>query len=75
MTNIKINMEMEACDIILGMDRPFRVSQLLNEAERRGISDKDLVLDVLDQLCESGIIKYSEVENDVWAYRKSPQFA
>ena len=74
MTNIKINIETEVCDIILGMDRPFRVSQLLNEACRRGISNKDIVLDVLDQLCESGIIRYSEVENDVWAYRKSPQY-
>lgn len=75
MNNTRINMEMMICDVILGMDRPFKVSQLLAETDKRGIINKDLVLEILSQLCESGLIKYSEIDDDVWAYRKSPQFA
>lgn len=71
MNNTRINLEMTICDMILGMDRPFKISQLLYEAEKRGLTNKDLVLGILDQLCESGLVKYSEVEDDVWAYRKT----
>ena len=75
MENNRINMEMTICSIILGMEKPFKISQLLCEAHRYGIENDDLVLDILDQLCESGIIKYSEIENDVWAYKKIAQYA
>lgn len=71
MNNTRINLEMTICDMILGMDRPFKISQLLQVAEEHGLTNKDLVLEILDQLCESGLIKYSEVEDDVWAYRKT----
>lgn len=67
--NQRINTEMTICNIILSMERPFKISQLLSQAERYHITNKDLVLDVLDQLCESGLVKYSEIENDVWAYK------
>lgn len=70
MSNERINMEMTICNVILSMERPFRVSQLFDKIEEYGITKKDLVLDILDQLCESGIIKYSEIENDEWAYSK-----
>lgn len=75
MINDKINTEMKICDVILGMDKPFKISHLLMETGKHGITNRDLVLDVLSQLCESGLIKYSEVEDDIWAYRKMVQFA
>lgn len=62
---------MFVCDVILSMERPFRISQLLEATQHAGISDDDFVLDILVQLCDSGIIKYSEIEDDVWAYRKA----
>lgn len=52
------------------MDRPFKISQLLEKMESKGVFDKDKVLQVLDELCDSGIIKYSEVEDKQWAYKK-----
>lgn len=70
MQNNKINIEMSICDVILGMERPFKISQLLCETRKIGVENDDLVLDILDQLCESGKIKYSEIEDDVWAYKK-----
>ena len=75
MENIRINMEMEICDMILSIDRPFKISQLLSKMEERRITNKDLVLEILGQLCESGIISYAEIEDDVWAYKKIRQFA
>lgn len=76
MKNLKINKELTICNIILSMERPFAISQLLCRMEENGINDKDLVLDILGQLCESGIIKYSEIEDDVWLYTKrNLQFA
>ena len=74
MENGRINMEMKVCDVILSMDRPFKISQLFEEMNEHQITDKDFVLEILDQLCESGIIKYSEIEDDVWAYKKMAQF-
>lgn len=69
--NQRINTEMTISHIILSMERPFKVSQLLSRAESYHITNKDLVLEILDQLCENGCIKYSEIENDVWAYKKT----
>lgn len=66
----KINTEMLICDIILGMERPFKISELLKKTDEQGIKNRDFVLDVLNQLCESGVIKYSEIQDDVWAYKK-----
>lgn len=71
MENSRINLEMLICDSILNMDRPFKISQLLNIMEAKGVNNKQLVLDILDQLCDSGLIKYSEIEDDIWAYKKS----
>lgn len=70
MTNERITMELKICKIILDMDRPFKISQLLAVTSQQNITNDELVLDVLGQLCESGIIKYSEIQDDVWAYRK-----
>lgn len=75
MNTMKKNPETIICDIILSMERPFKVSQLLQRMEENGINDKDMVLEVLDQLCDSGLIKYSEVDNDEWAYRNNIQFS
>lgn len=75
MGNNRINTEMTICNIILSMEQPFKITQLFKETDKYGISNRDLVLDILGQLCESGIIKYSEIDNDVWAYKKMVQYA
>lgn len=70
MSNLRTDSTIFICNIILSMDRPFKISQLLEKMESEGVSDKDKVLQVLDELCDSGIIKYSEVEDEQWAYKK-----
>lgn len=75
MENVLINKEMHICNIILSMDRPFKISQLFIEMEKNNINDRELVLKLLDQLCDSGLIKYSEVEDDQWLYSKKRLYA
>lgn len=75
MTRVNDTKEAEISEIILSMERPFKISQLFQEMERHDITDMTLVLEVLDQLCDSGLIKYSEVENDEWAYKKNLQYS
>jgi len=54
---------------ILGMEKPFNVSELFYLLETTyGIVNRQLILNILEELCESGVIKYSEVRNDCWAF-------
>ena len=56
-------------EVILGMERPFNVSDLFYKLnEKHGIRNRPLILEVLDELCDSGIIDYSEVNDDCWAF-------
>lgn len=56
-------------EVILGMERPFNVSDLFYKLDaNHGIRNRPLILEVLDELCDSGIIDYSEVNDDCWAF-------
>ena len=55
--------------VILGMERPFNVSDLLYIlAKYYNINDRSLILDILDELCDSNQIDYSEINDDCWAF-------
>ena len=75
MADNRLTLEKQICDIILGMKRPFEISQLFSEAYKHNITNKDLILDVLSQLCESGVIRYSEIKDNTWAYTLTLQHA
>jgi hypothetical protein len=53
---------------ILNMQRPFRLSDLFIRLGRKGIDDQELIMQVLDDLRDAGLVKYSEIEDDCWAY-------
>ena len=54
---------------ILSMERPFNVSNLFYLLETKcHITNRQLILNVLEELCESGVIKYSEIIDDRWAF-------
>lgn len=54
---------------ILSMERPFNVVDLFYTLEKdHGIQDRKLILDTLDEMCESGEISYSEIYDDCWAF-------
>lgn len=58
---------------ILGMTRPFNVSDLFYKLESEsGITNRTLILEVLDELCDSGVISYLEVNDDCWAFSQVP---
>lgn len=75
MKSSQIHLEMMICEFILEFDKPFKVSTVIKELERKGVSDQTLILRIIDQLCDSGHLKYSEVDNDEWAYKKTLQYA
>ena len=61
---------------IIEMDKPFCIMNLLVFFEDKGITDTDLILSVLSDLYDEGIICYDEVEGTVddplaskWAFR------
>lgn len=59
-------------DAILSIDKPFNKTDLFYHMKHEhGIDNRQLICEVLDSLCENGILKYVEVENDCWAFVKS----
>lgn len=54
--------------IILEMDIPFKISDLFRELSQIGVTDKALILDVLNSLLNSGLVKHSDVQDDVNLY-------
>lgn len=54
---------------ILKMERPFNVSDLFYKLNKyHNISNRTLILEILDDLCDCGIIDYSEINDDCWAF-------
>lgn len=64
---------------ILTMDRPFNMSDLFYLLETKyEINNRQLILNIVEELCESGVIKYSEVIDDCWGFeviRRMPAYA
>mgnify|MGYP006873079103 CR=1 FL=1 len=57
---------------IINMDKPFQLTelfQILNE--EYGITDIDLIIDVLNYLIDTGLVSMSEIDFDVWAYESN----
>lgn len=56
-------------ETILRMERPFNVSDLFYRLDSENmIQNRALILEVLDELCDSGVIDYSEINDDCWAF-------
>lgn len=56
-------------ETILQMERPFNVSDLFYKLHSEyNIQNRVLILEVLDELCDSGVIDYSEINDDCWAF-------
>ncbi len=56
---------------ILNMNIPFKLSQLYEVLEKKGITDRELILDVLNQLYEKGLLDYASVEDDTLEYESN----
>lgn len=55
--------------VILEMERPFKMSDLFSALKEKSIYDKWLILSVLEQLMNSGLVTTSDVEDDMALYR------
>ncbi len=54
---------------ILSMDRPFSLSDLFRRLEdEHQITNHRLIMTILEELCESGVIEYADID-DLWRYR------
>ena len=51
--------------IILRMEKPFCISDLIARMEQKGINDRKLILQVLDEMYEEGVIEYRKNEGIV----------
>lgn len=63
--------KLEISRTILNMEIPFKLSQLYEVLEQKGITDKELILDVLNQLYEKGLVDYASVEDDTLEYESN----
>lgn len=62
-------MRNEIRNVILNLEKPFSIYFLFQCLESKGITDRTLILEVLDYMCETGWIKYSEIIEDYWGYQ------
>lgn len=72
MNIVKINaveLRKTISDTILSMEKPFKLSQLYEELKGKDIVDKYLILEVLNQLYENGLVERTDIEDDVSEYR------
>lgn len=54
--------------VILELDKPFKMSELFDKLSAYGISDRVMVLTVLNSLLDNGLVQCSDVEDDMVVY-------
>lgn len=60
----RVNTRTVIRQFILEMDTPFCLSDLFVRLRKKGVSDRELTLQVLDELYDDGLIEYVKVETD-----------
>ena len=55
-------------ETVMELERPFSLSFLFLCLKKKGVVNRTFVLEVLDYLCETGWVRYSEIIDDCWAY-------
>lgn len=68
MVKSKLERELEICDVIFQINTPFTMSRLIEKCEQKEIANQELIVDILDQLYESGLIT-TDFESDVFMYK------
>lgn len=66
-----VDVKAKISETILSMEKPFKLSQLYLTLEENGITDKYMILDVLNQLYESGMVDKTDVEDDTPEYKSN----
>lgn len=64
----RVNTKIIISKTILAMNEPFKLSDLYVKLATQGIQDYALILDVLNELYENGLVDYSSVEDDTFEF-------
>lgn len=57
---------------IIDLKNSFKVSELYQKLEENNIStDKEIILDVLDELYQNGLVDGKELEDGNWGYESN----
>ena len=57
---------------ILDLEKSFKISELYKMLEENNISkDKEIILDVLDELYQNGLVDGKELEDSSWGYKSN----
>lgn len=71
MADMNCSMRTKIRHAILSMEKPFCISDLFSRMAQYGIEDRKLILQVLDELYDEGVIKYQKNEGIVDSPDKS----
>ena len=55
-------------DLILGMEEPFSINDIMTMAEQHGISEEKIIKSVIIELCDSGFVNHVD---DLFYFNKS----
>ena len=56
-------------EAIIEMDKPFRITDLyIKLKQEHNIDDRKMILEVLQDLLNNGVVNYLEISDNVWAY-------
>lgn len=55
-------------ELIIEIEKPFSLAGLFFVCYNEGICNENLILEVLEDLYDSGIVSYSEIQDQCWAY-------
>ena len=64
----RVNTKIIISKTILAMNEPFKLSDLYVKLAAQGIQDCVLILDVLNELYENGLVDYSSIEDDTFKF-------
>lgn len=64
----RVNTKIIISKTILSMNTPFKLSDLYKRLATQGIREHALILDVLNELYENGLVDYSSVEDDTFEF-------
>ena len=65
----EIELRTNIAKLILELEKPFNLSDLFILCEFRfNVCNKRFILDILEELCDCGVVNYSEISDDCWAY-------
>ena len=59
---------LEIARIIIGIKKPFSIVDLVNACAHLPLQDTDVIFEVLEQLCDAGLVSYSEIRDNCWAF-------